>query len=126
MGCERKRGVGMTPDVVYRISRRMEFPLTEVKRTDCRKEGFVEEDQGLCFGRVKFEMLIQHHFMPLLSRMGKRYLAWLSVLFRITKEEIVLVKPSLNDSKTKFITTTFFCPKPWVSLSRSPNSVRII
>lgn len=102
----------MTPNVVHRISGRMEFPLTEIKRTDYRKEGFVEEDQGLCFGHVKFEMLIHHHFMPLLSRIGKRGVPWLSVVHRITKEEIVLVKTGLNDSKTKFITTTFFCPNP--------------
>lgn len=116
MGYERKRGVAMTPIVVHRISRRMEFPLTEMKRTGYRKEGLVEEDQGLCFGHVKFEMLLHHHFMPLLSRIGKRHLPRLSILRRITKEEILLVKPSLNDSKTKFVTTTLFCPNPWVSV----------
>lgn len=45
----------------------------------------MEKDQDLCFGHVRCEMLI-HHLMPLLSRIRKRCLPWLSIVCSITKK----------------------------------------
>lgn len=111
----------MSPNIGQRISRSwMEFPLTEMGRTPGRS-GFWRRTRAYALDMLRLRCLLIHRrFMSLLSRTGKRCLPWLSILHNITKKETALVKPGLNDSKTKFIPTTLFdstlgCPFEYIS-----------
>ena len=57
----------------------------DCNKANNRKKRFLKENQDFCFGHVQFEMLIHHHFIPLLNRIGKRCSLWSSMLHKITK-----------------------------------------